>query len=121
MAKINFSSDKITVEAAVQLDISLLHGLTVDGACEQIRTWQSENHHLSETTFRYEHYYDDVTLSLVGNRLETDEEFAVRQKKIQKIEHQKAARVSREELEREKKILKLRQDAEALGFTIQKV
>ena len=122
MAKLDFSATKIGMPAKMNFDLSDLDELDAKGVCIKIKEWRNkaliDKNIIDEPIFRFNRYYDDVSFWVEGTRLETDLEFAARQQKIQKIENQKAARISKEQLEKEKKITKLQQDAEKLGYTL---
>ena len=121
MAKLDFSATKIGMPAKMELDPSDLDELDAKGVCIKIKEWRNkaliDKNIIDEPIFRFNRYYEP-SFWLEGTRLETDLEFAARQQKIQKIENQKAAKTSKEQLEKEKKITKLQQDAEKLGYTL---
>lgn len=111
------SPHKITYRKRLNIDFdfSELSGLTRDGIWNVLESKRqsaiTKNACQDEPTFHFEQDYDYVDCYIMGTVIETDAEFAERQRRI--VESQTA-----QDKYKAKRIEKLKQEAAALGMTV---
>lgn len=92
---------RIKTEELMSFDIDQFNG-SLDRLIEWLESLEDEFNEYSNLRIDSYRFYDEVEIRLVGERLETDEEFEKRKKRAEKAKETREKRRKKEEEKREK-------------------